>query len=135
MHGTHRDEDGRAYFEFATQYLDEVHRVLERYGHADQVDVGESPQAMGEPCQNCGNIAGAVCPSVCPNCGFRDVSPCPTCGEEISRQSYLRYGDSLFRCPNCRSRVALRFNEPMFLTDGRYNQPLVVVEVVEVPAG
>lgn len=134
LHGTHRDESGRAYFEFSTEHPDEVRRVLNEYDHADRVELTERREALGEPCLNCGNIAGAVLPAVCPNCEFQDISPCPSCGEEIPRQAYRRDGNALFHCPKCQSQIQLRFNEPMFLPDGRYNQPLVVVEAVEVRA-
>lgn len=129
LHGTHRDSQGRAYFEFSTTFPDEVRRVLETHGHAGRVELTEACEALGDACQNCGNIVGAVLPTVCPNCNFRDISPCPACNEEIPRQLYVRQGGTLFRCPNCQTRVRLRFNEPMFLPDGSYNQPHVVVEV------
>jgi predicted RNA-binding Zn-ribbon protein involved in translation (DUF1610 family) len=75
-----------------------------------------------------------VLPAVCPNCGFHDISPCPNCGTEVPRQKYVRLGSNVFKCPACEQRVRLRFNEPMFLSDGTYNQPLVIVEGTEVPA-
>src|SRR5437870_4020576 len=34
-HATHRDGDRNAYFEFATDHLPEVERVLREYGHID----------------------------------------------------------------------------------------------------
>ena len=61
------------------------------------------------------------------NCGFRDISACPVCHTEVSRQNYQRIDSNLFHCPQCHSQVRLRFNEPMFLGDAMYNQPLVVV--------
>lgn len=128
LHGTHRDEHGRAYFEFATEFPDEVRRVIEQYDYADKVALTEMPDLPGEECANCGNVAGPVRPTVCPSCQFRDISPCPICGEEVSRQSYSRISGDLFRCPRCRNRVRLRYNSPMFLSDGSYNQPLVMVE-------
>jgi Zn finger protein HypA/HybF involved in hydrogenase expression len=128
LHGTHRDEQERAYFEFSTGYPDEVTRVLRDYGHAERVEVREVEEPVGLACQNCGNVVGPVLPPVCPNCHFRDISACPVCHHEVPRQSYTRIGGDLFRCPQCHSQVRLRFNEPMFLGDGTYNQPLVVVE-------
>lgn len=130
LNGTHRDEDGRAYFEFATEVPDQIRRVIEQYHCTDQVELTESPALPGEECANCGNVAGPALPTVCPSCEFRDISPCPMCGEEISRQSYTRITGDLFRCPHCKNPVRLRFNSPMFLLDGDYNQPLVVVEEV-----
>lgn len=131
LHGTHRDEQGRAYFEFSTRYPDEVTRVLREHGHDERVEVREVGEPVGQACQNCGNVVGPVLPTVCPNCHFRDISACPVCQHEVPRQSYTRIGGNLFRCPHCHNRVRLRFNEPMFLGDGTYNQPLVVVEQTE----
>jgi DNA-directed RNA polymerase subunit RPC12/RpoP len=128
MHGTHRDDQRRAYFGFVTQYPNEVHRVLRVYGHENRVEIADTAEVRGEPCQNCGNVAGAVLPVVCPNCGFRDISACAVCGHLIPRQQYAKLSGNLFRCPDCNSRVRLRFNDPMFLPDGHYNQPLVIVE-------
>jgi DNA-directed RNA polymerase subunit RPC12/RpoP len=128
LHGTHRDADGRAYIEFSTRYPDEVRRILREHGYENRVRLVEMHEPVGPACQNCGNIAGPVLPTVCPNCGFRDVSPCPACGNEVPRQHYTPLGGDLFRCPNCRSRVRFRFNSPMFLADGDYNQPLIVID-------
>ncbi|MEX1223336.1 MAG: hypothetical protein WEA31_02200 [Pirellulales bacterium] len=134
VHGTHRDERGRAYFELATDLPAEVDRVFREFGHADSVEIEHSPGSPGEACQNCGNISGRVLPTVCPNCQFRDISSCPVCATEVPRRNYLREGGSLFCCPHCGNRVRLRYNDPMFLNDGSFNQPLVVVDAVEVPA-
>jgi hypothetical protein len=128
LHGTHRDQNGRAYFEFSTDSPDDVHRVIEEYNYTGQVELTEALTVPGAECANCGNVSGPLQPSVCPNCQFRDISPCPICREEVSRQSYNAISGDLFLCPNCSNRVRLRFNNPMFLPDGRYNQPLVVVE-------
>lgn len=131
LHGTHRDARERAYIELSTPDLDEVIRVLREHRHADCVEVREVHDPVGEACQNCGNVAGPVLPTVCPNCHFRDISACPVCDQEVPRQTYKRLEGNLFRCAHCRSRVRLRFNEPMFIGDGTYNQPLVVVEQAE----
>jgi DNA-directed RNA polymerase subunit RPC12/RpoP len=133
LNGTHRDKAGQAYFEFATAAPGEVRRVIEQGPYAARVELAENPPLPGDECANCGNVAGPVQPIVCPNCGFRDISPCPICGEPIPRQSYTRIAGDLFRCAHCRNRVRLRFNNPMFLPDGSYNQPLVMVE--EATAG
>jgi hypothetical protein len=100
LHGTHRDGEGRVYFEFATEFPDEVRRVIEYYRYTDRVELIESPPPPGEECLNCGNVAGPVQPAVCPNCGFQDISPCPICTEPVSRESYARIGGDLFRCPH-----------------------------------
>lgn len=128
LHGTHRDEHRRAYFEFATEFPDEVRGVIEQYHYADKIDLTEVRGLPGEECVNCGNVAGPVRPAVCPNCRFRDISPCPLCSTDAPRQSYTQISGDLYRCPHCKNRVRLRFNSPMFLPDGDYNQPLVVVE-------
>jgi len=128
LHGTHRDRERQAYFEFATDHRDEVERVLQQYGHAAYAQISEQNEALGPACENCGNIAGPVLPTVCPNCGFRDVAPCPHCHREVPRQQYVRVNGEVFRCPECQNRVRLRFNSPMFAHDGTYNEPLVVVE-------
>jgi hypothetical protein len=129
LHGTHRDEQGRAYFEFSTASSEDVRRILQEQPYAEQIELTEAHETVGEACENCGNIAGPVLPTVCPNCHFRDISPCPNCRQEIPRQCYPRVQGALFQCPHCGQRVRLRFNEPMFHPDGSYNQPLVVVEV------
>ena len=127
IHGTHRDESGRAYFEFATDFIDEVKRVAQQFGHESLVVISDAPEPKGEACANCGNITGDVIPTVCPTCKFRDISPCPHCNTEVSRQSYVQDAGDVFKCPVCRNRVSLRFNDPLFKADGTYNQPLVIV--------
>ena len=90
LHGTHRDEFRRAYFEFATRFPQEVRRVIEESGYSDKVELTETPTRPGEECVNCGNVAGPVRPTVCPNCQFRDITPYPFCqpgGLEAVRMS------------------------------------------------
>ena len=130
LHGTHRDEAGRAYFEVATSFPDQVRRVLREYHHEEQVELTEHPGPLGQECINCGNVAGRLAPPRCTNCGFLDISNCPVCDHSVSRQEYEQIVGDLFRCPRCQSRVRLRFNEPMFNRDGTFRQPLVVVERV-----
>jgi DNA-directed RNA polymerase subunit RPC12/RpoP len=133
-HGTHRDEHGNAYFQFVTDRLDEVERVLNEYGHADYAkfqfmeDLGS-----GAECVSCGNISPENV-TQCPNCGFRDIDPCPYCNHEIGRLVYLPKGGDLFKCPNCHHRVRLSFTDPLFDANGHYSQPLVRVVPAEVPA-
>lgn len=128
LQGIQRDEEGRAYLEFATDNPDVVRRVIEQPDYSTIVDLSDTPPLPGEECANCGNVAGPVLPTVCPNCQFRDISPCPICGTEVPRPRYHPLSGDLFRCPHCEGRVRLRFNSPMFLPDGSYNEPLVVVE-------
>lgn len=128
-HRTQRDHDRRAYFEFSTDFVDEVRRVLREYGHEQHVIMEEVPGPAGEPCLNCGHIAGPVTPPVCPNCDFREISPCPQCHQDSARQEYSPVTGDLFRCPRCKTYVRLCFNDPLTLADGSYNQPVIVVEV------
>lgn len=134
LHGTHRDTERRAYFEFATDFTDEVARVVRDFGYDGRVIVEERPEPKGEACANCGNIAGDYIPTVCPTCNFRDISPCPICGKEVSRQLYIKDMGDIFKCPECKNRVRLRFNDPLFKQDGTYNQPLVVVTDAKKPS-
>jgi predicted RNA-binding Zn-ribbon protein involved in translation (DUF1610 family) len=129
LRGTHRDVNAKAYIEFSTPDPDEIRRVLAEHGYAAEVELGETNDAIGLACQNCGNIAGPVLPPVCPSCEFRDIAPCPACGKDVPRQSYKRISGNLFSCPNCENLVRLRFNEPIALPDGNFNAPLVVTEV------
>ena len=124
---TFRDAQGRAYFEFATDRPSEVERVLAERHHAGRVALAASDELPGPACENCGNVAGAVLPTVCPNCAFRDISPCPHCGTEVPRQQYVRDVADIYRCPACDHRVRFSFNRPMFDREGNYREPLVVV--------
>jgi len=128
LRGTHRDLEGRAYFEFATGLPEDARRLIDESAHGAKVTLAESPALPGPECLDCGNVAGPMRPTVCPNCGFREISPCPHCGAEVPRDAYRRIGGATFRCPTCRKTVDLRFNSEMFLPDGNYNQPLVLVE-------
>lgn len=130
-HGTHRDEGRNAYFEFTTNYPDEVQRVIKEYGHEPLANVSTVKEDSGPECANCGNIAGPILPTVCPNCDFRDIAACPYCQREIARQSYLPVSGDLFKCPCCHRRVRLRFNDPLFDSKGHYNQPMVIVDKAE----
>jgi hypothetical protein len=122
----HRDDQGRAYFELAAESQEEVQRALPACDAQGRVEMSEQRGTLGAACTNCGNIAGPVLPAVCPACGFCDISPCPICQHNISRQAYAAVSGDLFVCPNCRSRVRLRF-------DGDFSQPLVIVDTA-VPA-
>src|SRR5438874_5926650 len=117
LHGTHRDEGGRAYFEFATEFPSAVRRVIEQYHYTDQVELTETPALPGEECANCGNVASPMQPAVCPNCGFRDVSPCPGRAEPNPRRRYCGISSDFFRCPNSKRRLRMRFSSPMVLPD------------------
>ena len=131
LQGIHRDAENRSYLEFATDDPEKVKAVLHEHGHDPYVRLEETNDPLGEPCQNCGNVAGRLSPPECPNCGLQDISPCPICGQLNSRQDYETVSGKLFVCPHpvdgARHQVRLIFNEPMFRPDGRFNEPLVLV--------
>lgn len=134
VHGTHRDENRNAWFEFATDHLAEVRRVLRDYGYEERVSLTATEDMNGPECVNCGNISPESV-TVCTNCGFRDIDPCPICEREIARLAYLTVEGDLFQCPSCRHRVRFRFQDPMFDGEGHYLQPLVEVRAAEMPVG
>jgi hypothetical protein len=135
LEGVHRDDQKRAYFEVAAERVDAIRALLHARGHDDYTEVSVPDHPNGEPCINCGNIAGPSRPTVCPNCGFRDIAPCPICGAEVPREDYRKIAGALFQCPDPKGqgahRVRLAFNEPLFDADGTYRQPLVVVYPAE----
>lgn len=127
-YATHRDDQGRAYFEITTDYRDEVERIVTKFGYSDRATISEGTGLVGEPCLNCGNVTGGEQPAVCPTCGFRDIAPCPYCRQDIPRTAYLDAEGQLKRCPKCNQRVRLRLSDPLFDADGYYTQPVVIVE-------
>jgi hypothetical protein len=125
---TRRDDDRNAYFEFATEFADEVRRVLRQYGYEGRVtmqDLGE----VGLVCAKCGYLAGYV--TVCPNCHQRDISSCPSCGQEVARERYKPVSGDLFVCPNCGRRVRLQFND-LDKSDASLDEPVVLVQDAQV---
>lgn len=137
LQGMHRNAAGRPYFEFQTANAAAVSEVIGRNEFANQVELTETEEPLGEPCANCGNIAGPIQPAVCPNCGFHEISPCPICGVQNAKAMYERIAGDLFFCPTKaadggRHRVRLLFNDPMFNPDGTYHQPLIVVSEVHI---
>jgi len=88
-------------------------------------------EEVGEECQNCGNIAGPILPTKCPNCGHRDINACPRCDKEVSRQNYVVISGDLFECPQCHGRVRLHINTDLVKFDHTLNQPVVIVEPVD----
>jgi hypothetical protein len=130
-HGTHRDEKKNAFFEFATDRMAEVKRVLEEYGHSGRAVVEVVKEDQGMECVNCGNITPKLT-TECPNCKFRDIEPCPHCNHEIPRVEYMPVSGDLFKCPMCHKKVRLKFQDPLFDGKGHYRQPLVLVTPAEV---
>lgn len=132
LHGTHRDGSRNAFFEFATDRLPEVYRVLHEFGYTGRASVEVVQEGAGTECVNCGHIAHEPL-TICPNCQFRDIDRCPYCENEVARLAYLSLGGDVFQCPRCRHRVRFQFNEPLIDADGHYNQPLVRVVPTEAP--
>lgn len=132
VHGTHRDSESNAYFEFATDRKSEVDRVIRELGYQERARVDVVEQSEGTECVNCGNISPQLF-TVCPTCEFRDIEPCPNCNQEIARLAYLNISGDLFKCPMCHNRVRLAFNDPVFDSNGHYIQPLVRVCRTESP--
>jgi hypothetical protein len=129
-HGTRRDADRNAYFEFATDRTPEVRRVLQEHGYADRARVEVIQEGAGTECVNCGNISPELV-TVCPTCSFRDIDPCPYCDAEVARLAYAPVAGDLFQCLVCHRRVRFQFNDPLLDESGHYNQPLVRVSPAE----
>jgi hypothetical protein len=129
-HGTHRDEHRNAFFEFATDRLQEVRRVLQEYGHAERAQATVVQDEKGTECVSCGNITPNLV-AVCPTCHFRDIASCPYCNQEIPRLEYTPIAGDLFKCPKCHKRVRLQFQDPLLNGEGHYKQPLVFVVPAE----
>jgi hypothetical protein len=127
--GIYRDADRNAYFEFVTDSVDQAEGVLVDGGHTPRTRLTVVAEDVGPECLNCGHNNGPILPTVCPVCGFRDISPCPHCHREIPRQSYRPFGSAWFTCPSCGGHVRLQLRDPLVDDDGHYNQPLVHVEV------
>ncbi len=105
---TQRDGRGNVYFEFATEYPEDVRKMLSEYEYADRVameDLGE----VSLVCLKCGYFAGFV--TICPNCGQREIAPCSHCGREVPRERYRPKTRDLSTCPECGQAVYLRLNE------------------------
>ena len=131
VHGTNRDGQRNAYFEFATEMLPEVERVLQENGHSNRVSLSVVDEDVREACQNCGSRAAPVLPTVCPTCGHRDIDPCPSCQAEVPRQEYVWISGDLFRCPRCNHHLRLQINPDLLKKDGTLNEPVVVTEYVK----
>jgi hypothetical protein len=126
---THRDDARNATFEFATEFPDEVRRVLREYGHEGRATM-EDRGEVGLVCARCGFLTGYV--TVCPNCQLRDIEPCPHCGHEVARERYEPATSELFVCPDCRGRVRFEFNPDVYDADGALNEPVVLVQDAQV---
>jgi len=125
-HRTRRDEHRVAYFEFDTNYLSEVQRIIKDYGYSERVALTVLRAMPGEQCLNCGQVSVPSLPLVCPKCGFRDIDACPYCRRENARHSYLDAGSNIFKCPACFKRVRMQLND--INEDGTLRQPIVLLE-------
>lgn len=130
-HATRRDDEKNAYFEFATDRFPEVVRVLQEQGFMKRAEATIVKEEYGTECVRCGQITPKLT-TVCPNCGFRDVEPCPHCNHEVPRTEYTPILGNLFTCPVCGKKVRLNFQDPLFDVEGTYQQPLVLVTSAEV---
>ncbi len=124
--------DGRLYLEVPVgEPLPEQAKLREVAGDVATISQETvDSQSPVDECLNCGNVPESPF-TVCPNCSFREITPCPICGGETPRTQYLSAGGSLFQCPisTCHTRVRLAYNEPVWRDDGRYNEPAIVVTV------
>jgi hypothetical protein len=122
-----RDSDGRLYFEFEIKA--ENRGAIEVMLKDRAVDTKLTTMASKpyEECANCGHREDGELPAVCPSCKFRDISPCPLCGCDASRNRYVKIGGELFRCPGCRQIVQMKFNDPVFDSDGNLREPIVIL--------
>lgn len=119
--------DGRVYVDVdESSMLPKEDIEGEAYGAASLTFETLTSLGNVDECPNCGNVSDEPL-TCCPNCGFREISPCPQCDQEIPRVQYLAAGGSLFQCPKCRAKVRLRYNEPIWREDGSYSQPVVIV--------
>jgi hypothetical protein len=123
---THRNANRDDYFEFATEFTHKVEKMLRERVYEDRVtmeDLGE----VGLICPRCGFFAGYV--TVCPNCHFREVDPCPHCGHPIATDYYKPLGGGLYLCPKCGSRVHMQFNPDLERTPyGSLPEPVVIIQ-------
>lgn len=133
LRGEYVRRDRRLYLDIAAVELPATDELKKATGVDAEVVLEPIPhQSNTDECLNCGNVADG--PIVeCPNCGFREISPCPNCNSAIARAEYLAQGADLFQCPTCHARVRLAYNEPLWIDDGRYNQPAVVVTLAAAP--
>ena len=105
LEGVHRDDQKRAYFEVAADRVDAIRALLHARGHDGYTMVSVPDHPNGEPCVNCGNIAGSKRLPVCPNCGFRDIAPCRDLPAPGRPRGYRQIAGSLFRCPDPRAKA------------------------------
>lgn len=127
VRGEYIRNDGRVYLDAAGEMGvtdEEIQSYLGNDVILESEQIGESEPV--EECLNCGNVPESPF-TKCPNCGFQEISQCPSCGEGIPRTGYIPAGGNLFQCPHCRSLVRLAYNEPLWLDEGHYNEPPIVV--------
>jgi hypothetical protein len=128
--------DGRLYLEVpAATVLPDENELSETAGAAATVKRENiAARSKVDECLNCGNVPEASF-AVCPNCKFREISACPSCGKNVPRTQYIAAGGNLFQCPECFTRVRLAYNEPLWRDDGHYNEPVVIVSTAAKRSG
>jgi hypothetical protein len=127
--GAHRDRNGRPFFIF--RFRGDIKRVREALDPMLEALVEVTDEADSDECINCGNRPGDPLPTVCRNCEFRDISPCPSCRQEVPRQSYDTVAGDLFRCPRCNAHVRMEFNPNLFDEAGHLREPAVFVRLTK----
>jgi hypothetical protein len=125
--GAHRDRDGRVFFTF--RFRGDIKRVRAAVDPLLEAFVEVTRATDTDECVNCGNHPGDPLPTVCPNCKYRDISPCPSCRQEVPRQNYDTVAGDLFRCPRCNAHVRMELNPGLFDETGRLREPAVFVRL------
>lgn len=122
----HLRADGRVYIDVDASEAD-VRSMLQHIVSSDTA-YEMAQLSIADECANCGNVPDVPC-ALCPSCGYRDISACPMCKSEIARQNYQTVAGNLVSCPCCGTRLQMRFNEPLWRSDGTLNAPAVVLEL------
>lgn len=125
-HGARRNPEGYAFFQFASNHLDLVATVLEKYGYFSQVTIDFDANPLAVSCERCKKPVGDRTPSVCPHCKYRDISPCPYCNQEIAREAYVEVAGDIMKCPSCGHRVRIAFAPSLS------DEPAVIVSMAEI---
>ncbi len=124
--GQHTAADGRLFFYVSVD--DDAKGALVEAATDVGAAIAELPLLPKvDECLNCGNVADKPV-AVCPNCNFREISPCPSCKTDVARQDYVDVPGDLFACPFCRAHVRLRYADPIWDKEGKYNEPVVIVK-------
>ncbi len=83
-------------------------------------------------CPNCGTkFYENPLPFKCTVCEFQMIQACPVCRHEVPISNYLTEGSTIWKCPECQSRVRVSYVEPMFDARGFLVQPLVELSIAD----